>query len=106
MIHHWKAGVLRFLKTYYTIFLNFIVFYHFPNLREWGWGAKNSKFQNCHTIKCGSSLESWCSEVSENILYNMFTFFCNFLPIYEWVMWHLLTELDKLSSTNMIRTKC
>ena len=30
-----------------------------------------SKFQMHHRTKCDTSLESWYSEVSENILYNM-----------------------------------
>ena len=39
-------------------------------------GCQNfSKFQMHHRTECDTSLESWCSEVSENILYNMFAFF-------------------------------
>ena len=37
-----------------------------------GGGANFSKFQVHHRTKCDTSLESWYSEVSENILYNKF----------------------------------
>ena len=48
--------------------------------------CKKSKFQNHHRIKCDTPLESWCSEVSENILYNMFAFLLIFagIPVVGW----------------------
>ena len=30
--------------------------------------------KNCHRLKCDTTLESWCSEVSENMFYNNFAF--------------------------------
>ena len=69
VIHHWKAGVLRFLKTYYTICLRLCK--SFPIYEG---GREESKIQNRHRLKCDTPSESWCSEVSENMLYNMFLF--------------------------------
>ena len=65
VIHRWKAGVLRFLKTCYTICFQF---YSILPIYEGGRGGgeKNSKFQNCHRLKCDTPLESWSSEVSDN----------------------------------------
>ena len=45
-------------------------------------GQKFSKFQMHHITKCDTLLESWCSEVSENILYNMFVSYPP--PLIEW----------------------
>ena len=63
VIHRWKAGVLRFLKICYTIcfqFCSFLPIYE----GDRGGVKKFEKFK----IKCDTPLESWFSEISENML--------------------------------------
>ena len=50
----------------------YLIYYPPPLWGRKGVGQKISKFQMHHRTKCDTSLESWYSEVSENILYNMF----------------------------------
>ena len=45
-----------------------------------GGGGGVQKNQNCHRIKCYTPMKSWCSGVSENILYMfcILAYFCQF----------------------------
>ena len=44
VIHHWKAGVLRFLKTCYTMYFKFCSF--LPIYEGWGVEGGGEKIQN------------------------------------------------------------
>ena len=86
VIYHWKAGILRFLKTYYTICLGII-----PPLM--GWEGGGNFFQNFKCIIEPSVIHDWKAGVLRFlksyyticlhfILYNSLHF-CEFLSIYE-----------------------
>ena len=68
VVHHWKAGVLRFLKTYYTICLHFCKCLPIYEVFMGG-GLKKSIFQNRRRIKSDTPLESWCSKLVKSYSY-------------------------------------
>ena len=87
VIYHWKAGILRFLKTYYTICLGIIP----PPL--WAGKGGGNFFQNFKCIIEPSVIHDWKAGVLRFlksyyticlhfILYNSLHF-CEFLSIYE-----------------------
>ena len=84
VIHRWKAGVLRFLKTCYTICFQF---YSILPIYEGGRGGGVKKIQNFKIVIDSSVIHHWKAGVLRFLIiiiysilfYNMFSFLLIFL---------------------------
>ena len=81
VIHRWKAGVLRFLKTCYTICFQFYsILPIYEGVEE---GVK--KIQNFKIVIDSSVIHHWKAGVLRILktCHTICFWFCKFLPIYE-----------------------